>query len=112
MSFEFTDNGTLNAFGVLCLLGMSSLAALSGSDLDKLAPPVGHGSRTLLSVSEESHTLEVREIILLLLMMMMMIIIIIQLFFIVVMFSVVVIIKLCRCCASLYSSLTHGGLLG
>lgn len=111
MSFEFTDNGTLNAFGVLCLLGMSSLAALSGSDLDKLAPPVGHGSRTLLSVSEESHTLEVREIVLLLLMMMM-IIIIIQLFFIVVMFSVVVIIKLCRCCASLYSSLTHRGLLG
>lgn len=53
-----TNNGTLNAFGVLCLLGMSSLAALSGSDLDKQAPPVGHGSRTLLSVSEESHALE------------------------------------------------------
>ncbi|XP_041953049.1 lysosomal amino acid transporter 1 homolog [Alosa alosa] len=52
------NNGTLNAFGVLCLLGMSSLVALPGSTLDKQVAPVAHGSRTLLSVSEEIPTLE------------------------------------------------------
>ncbi|XP_012671144.1 lysosomal amino acid transporter 1 homolog [Clupea harengus] len=48
-----TNNGTLNAVGVLCLLGMSSFVGLPGSSLEKQVAPVGHGSRTLLSVTEE-----------------------------------------------------------
>ncbi|KAL2076279.1 hypothetical protein ACEWY4_000279 [Coilia grayii] len=49
-----TNNGTLNAVGVLCLLGISSFTVLPGSNFETQGSPIRHGSRALLSVTESS----------------------------------------------------------